>query len=109
LSRLDQPGEVRIWNIADGRELQRLQGHARYVSSVAFSPDGRLLASGGGDNIVKVWDISTDKELLALRGHTEEIRSVAFSPDSQRLASGSDDHTVRIWDLTSAEGHRYGK
>ena len=60
------------------------------VWSVAFSPDGQRLASGGDDQTVKIWDSATGKELLSLKGHAGRS-SVAFSPDGQRLASGSDE------------------
>jgi hypothetical protein len=65
---------------------------------VAFSPDGRLLASGSADQTVKLWDSASGKELFSLQGHTKGVTSVAFSPDGTRLASASDDKTVRVWD-----------
>jgi hypothetical protein len=66
------------------------------VSSVAFSPDGARLASGGWDGTVTVWDAPTDQELL-LKGHANPVSGVAFSPDSARLASG-DGSAVKVWD-----------
>jgi WD40 repeat protein len=65
---------------------------------LAFSPDGKLIASGGPEGTVMVWDAATGKVLFALRGHTGSVASVAFSGDSRRLATGSSDHTVKIWD-----------
>jgi WD40 repeat protein/serine/threonine protein kinase len=92
-------------------EALTLNGHTGDVGSVAFSLDGRRLASGSRDKTVKIWDSATGKELLSLKGHTEAVMSVAFSPNGQRLASGSWDKTVKIWDsvigkeLLSLKGH----
>jgi len=89
---------VRLWEADSGKELLVLKGHASSVQGVAFSPDGRRLASAGADRMVRLWEADTGRELLTLRGHTGRVTGVAFSPDGQRLASGSEDRTVRLWE-----------
>jgi WD40 repeat protein len=85
---------VTIWDAATGREVWSLPGQ---VNGVAFSPDGRVLASAGRGG-VKLRDAATGKEVFTLRGHTKEVRGVTFSPDGKRLATAGDDGTVRVWD-----------
>lgn len=69
------------------------------VLAVAFSPDGKLLASAGVDGYLVLWDVSNEQRIATLRGHTGNVRAVAFSPDGAELASAGSDNTVRLWDI----------
>lgn len=102
-------GIVRVWDLsgeAPDTQPINLSGHEGIIQSVAFSQDGRWLASGGEDKIVRLWDLSalkTGLQPIELEGHKEGVLVVAFSPDGRRLASGSQDHTTRLWDLQSPQ------
>jgi WD40 repeat protein len=76
-------------------------GHANSVWSVAWSPDGKRIASGSADGTVQVWDATRGNRLLTYTGHTGTVFSVAWSPDDKRIASGSADSTVQVWDAST--------
>lgn len=80
-----------------------LWGHYNWVWSVAFSPDGKTLASGSRDKTIKLWDASTGKEIRTFRGHSNWVWSVAISPDGQTLVSGGGDKTLNIWDIRTGK------
>jgi hypothetical protein len=92
-----------LWDANSGQELQTLKGHALAVLSVAFSPDGKRLATGSDDRTVKLWDAQSGQELGSMNGHSSEVWGVAFSPDGSRLASASSDRTVKVWDTVSGQ------
>jgi RNA polymerase sigma factor (sigma-70 family) len=98
---------IRLWDAASGKPLGVLEGHKVVITSLAFSPDGRLLASGSGvplqgngmePHAVRLWDIAAGKELACLGGHGEGVSAVCFSPDGRVLYSG-EDISIRRWDV----------
>jgi dipeptidyl aminopeptidase/acylaminoacyl peptidase len=85
-----------------------LTGHSQPIRAVAWSPDGKHLATAGEEGIAEVWDTDSGREILALVGHTNKVSSVAWSPDSKCLATASWDKTVRVWDAASGrELHKF--
>ncbi|MDA2913796.1 serine/threonine protein kinase [Acidobacteriia bacterium AH_259_A11_L15] len=92
---------IKLWEVATGREVRTLTGHTWTVHAVAFSPDGRWLASGSYDHTVRLWEVATGREVRTLRGHAAQISAVAFSPDGRWLASGSWDKTVKLWEVAT--------
>ncbi|HSR33492.1 MAG TPA: WD40 repeat domain-containing protein, partial [Anaerolineae bacterium] len=116
---------ARVWDAKDGRELLTLAGHAEGppvggmfsgIRAVAFSPDGKLLASAGVDGQARLWDVESGESIMALQVHPDGIgvTRLAFSPDGRRLAAASDAHPVegnpeggqplvKVWDLASGQ------
>ncbi|KAK2595530.1 hypothetical protein QQS21_006758 [Conoideocrella luteorostrata] len=86
-----------------GSTITTLAGHDDWVKSVAFSPDGKLVASGSDDKTIKIWDAATGETQRTLAGHDDWINSVVFSPDGKLVASGSTDKTIKIWDAATGE------
>jgi WD40 repeat protein/uncharacterized caspase-like protein len=132
---------IRLWEVETGRELRSFKGHLEisftppgysgpqtfetlsyYVTSIAFSPDGKVLASGSHGKTIKLWEVATGRELRTLVGHLSGVSSVAFSPDGKVLASGGRnllrskdrDDQIRLWEvktgreLRSLTGHSDG-
>jgi WD40 repeat protein len=98
---------VQVLSVGNWQPLLNYQGHADFVNSVVWSPDGTRIASGSGsfqgnDNTVQVWDATNGKTLSIYRGHTKTVWTVTWSPDGTRIASGGDDWTVQVWNAADA-------
>jgi WD40 repeat protein/serine/threonine protein kinase len=118
------PGVVRLWDVSTGKLFRRFEspdakkaGGAAFWpgapgdlawntgsdESVAFAPDGKVLACGTGESVVRLWDVATGKHVGDVAASKGNLAIVAFSPDGRRLVSASDDGTVRLWDVTSGK------
>ena len=107
---------IRLWDVTTGENIKTYTAHTdasgshggsplslEGVKSLALSPDGKTLASGGGDMIIHLWDYETGSTKLTLTGHWYPVFSLAYSPDGKLLASGSYDGEVRLWDTKTGE------
>lgn len=113
--------EVKLWDVSQGEQTsgtsdapplkKRFQGHTNWIFGLQFSPDGKMLVSGGYDKTIRIWDVASGEQRSQLDGHTAAVRSVAISPDGKWLASGGSDKSCRIWNLkthqliTTLTGH----
>jgi WD40 repeat protein len=97
-------GKVQISDVATGQLMTSTPGHVGGIQCMAYSPDGSLLATGGGiqstDYAVRLWEVVTGKEIGKFEGHSGTISALAFAADGKTLASGSDDMSALLWDLT---------
>jgi WD40 repeat protein len=89
--------EVRLWTTATGKEVRAFGRQRVPFTALAFSPDGRTLATGGGDHAVRLWEVATGKERRQFRGHGGAIDSLSFSADGTLLASAGTDRTTLLW------------
>src|SRR5207248_336725 len=86
-----------------GQQPLTIKGHLGWIGAVAFSPDGKTLASGCSDNILRLCDAATGQNPRLLKGHSDYVDAVAFSPDGKFIATGSYDKTARLWEISG--GH----
>jgi WD40 repeat protein len=94
-------GTLRLWDAQRGREIRRFEKHQGRVNSTQFSPDGKTVVSGGGndDPTIRLWDVSSGSEIARFEGHAQAVTRVVFVGQGRRFLSGSLDRTVRLWDV----------
>jgi hypothetical protein len=95
--------KVKVWDANTGRVIRTIRGHGDGVLGVAYSRDGKRVASASADKTVKVWDVESGRVDVTFKGHKEAVFGVVFSPDGKRLASTSLDGTVKVWDTLSGQ------
>lgn len=99
-----------IWDLkiylldgSGGEILKTLRGHKKTITTLAFSPDGKMLAGSGWEGIIHLWDSHSGQYMHTFRGHTSSVSALSFSSDNKTLVSGSDDGTVRFWDTATKQ------
>jgi WD40 repeat protein len=101
-------GEVRLYRVSpdsvpSGEPFKRIEAHRDLILDLAFSPDGKTLASCGYDRLIKLWDSAKGEEIRQLKDHSDAVYSVSFNADGTLLASGSADRAVKVWDVASGK------
>ncbi|HZY87602.1 MAG TPA: WD40 repeat domain-containing protein, partial [Gemmataceae bacterium] len=99
-------GPILVWDAATGREVRFFKGRQTWAQSMAFTPDGRALATGSFDGGLRLWELASGRRRHTFVGHEGQMLSVAFSPDGRLLAAASSDAPVFVWDVTGAYGPR---
>ena len=94
---------IYLWEVDKIIQTHQLEGHTAWVRSLAFSQDGKILASGSGDRTIRLWNVATGQCATILTGHTSGIQSLVFNRDGNILASGSNDKTIRLWDISTGQ------
>jgi WD40 repeat protein len=96
-------GTVRLWDGQTGKKIGVFKGDSEWVDAVAFSPNGKIGASGTVDGTVKLWERTTGKEIRSLRGHMSQVRLISFSPDGQTLVAANYDGTMTVWEVATGK------
>jgi WD40 repeat protein len=101
--KVETTGQALLFDVATGQQVGAIKGHGKGVTDVAFSRDGKLLASSGTDNTIKIWDVASRSEVRTLVGHIANVESMDFSPDGRLLASAGEDGSIFLWDTNTGE------
>ena len=102
LRHANPDGTAKLWDIKSKKEIYTI-GDDYKVTSAAFSPEGKFMATGINNNTVVLWNIDTGKAIRSFEGHSQYINSMSFSPDGKLLATGSDDNTIKVWNVETGE------
>ncbi|MGK7893992.1 MAG: NB-ARC domain-containing protein, partial [Xenococcus sp. (in: cyanobacteria)] len=104
----DIEGKLYLWKFNRESNIKptffgTLKGHTKWLRTIDFSPNNKIMASGGEDTTVRLWDLENNRCLEVFEGHLDKVRKVTFSPDGNILASCSDDQTIKLWDINNKE------
>lgn len=99
----NEDGLLHLWDAKTGKSLRTMKGHANGVLTLAYAPDGKLLASAGHDKVIRLWEPATGAAKGRLAGHADSVYALAFSPDGKTLASGGQGGQLRLWDSATGK------
>ncbi len=92
---------IKVWDLANCKEIRTLTGHSSFVNYLVISPDGQTLASASADKTIKLWNLATGNEIRTITGHSSFVNYLAISRDGQTLVSASADKTIKLWNLAT--------
>ncbi|MBD2312407.1 protein kinase [Desertifilum sp. FACHB-1129] len=95
--------QVKLWDFSGGTEVFTLSGHLKDVNAIAWSPDGKMLATASADGTIKLWDMSSYQEFCTLQSHQKEVSAIAWGTDAEWLVSGSLDQTIKLWHIPTQQ------
>lgn len=102
IGQLPSNGAVKLWDPTNGKERD-ISFEQEDVTSLAFSPDSKILAVGNATRLINLWDLNTGKKIGSFAGHKGAVQSLSFSPDGRILASGSWDRTIKLWNIVTGK------
>ncbi len=103
VKKKDSVFTLRIWDIVEGKEIQRINAHNKSIWCIDISNDGKYIATASKDKNIKIWDSKSLKKVVSLSEHFDDIYSIRFTPDGEKIISRSRDNTIKIWDFKKEE------